>query len=104
RHVQTLRATTEAAGANALETALVQRIAGLVRGKLEELQAGIDVYRSSGEDAAQERLRGDAGKNIMDQLRQATEELMARKDMQQMQRRQAWVEAASASNFFSGIG
>ena len=100
-HLAALAASTDT---GSLEAGLVQRITRLVEDKQQELQNVIDLYRSSGQAAAQARVRSDVGKALMDDLRDVTSELMTRKETQLAQRRQTWVEAASASTQYSGIG
>lgn len=83
---------------------LTARMEQLVRQKLDELGQTIELYKAGSEDAALARVRNDTGKNIMDEIRDVSGSLMSRKDRLFETRRQAWVDAASESNLYSGIG
>ncbi len=91
-------------GDAAQDRELASRMEQLVRQKLEELGQTIELYRTGSEDAALARVRNDTGKNIMDEIREVSGNLMSRKDRLFETRREAWVDAAAVSNWYSGIG
>ena len=83
---------------------LTLRLEQLVRQKLEELGQTIELYKSGRGDAATASVRNDTGKTLMDNIRQLSGDMLANQDQLFDARRQAWVNAATASTRYSWIG
>ena len=86
------------------EQELTLRLEQLVRQKLDELGQTIELHKAGNQDAATARVRNDTGKLIMDNIRELTSDMLSRQDQLFDARRQAWVDAATASTRYSWIG
>jgi CheY-like chemotaxis protein/signal transduction histidine kinase/CHASE3 domain sensor protein len=83
---------------------LLNQIEEISGQKLRELQETIDMRKAGNLDAAMALVRLDVGKNAMDRLRELVDDLYTRQTRELEQRRQAWVEAATTSAYYSWGG
>ncbi|KQO15521.1 response regulator [Acidovorax sp. Leaf78] len=83
---------------------LVTQIDDLTRQKLRELNETIELHKGGNRDAAMALVRTDAGKNLMDRVRDLSSDLFTLQSQQLEARRQAWVDAATMSAYYSWGG
>jgi PAS domain S-box-containing protein len=67
----------------------VARLADLAQARIGELKLVLDLDRTQGPEAARERMRGDIGKNLMDQVRALTADILAAEELAFARRRDA---------------
>ena len=87
-----------------IQLRLVTQIDDLSRQKLRELNETIELAKAGNRDAAMALVRTDAGKNLMDRVRDLSSDLFTLQSQQLESRRQAWVEAATMSAYYSWGG
>ncbi|CAN7658191.1 response regulator [Acidovorax sp. LjRoot117] len=83
---------------------IVTQIDDLTRQKLRELNETVELYKGGNRDAAMALVRTDAGKNLMDRVRDLSSDLFTLQSQQLESRRQAWVDAATMSAYYSWGG
>ncbi|MBV7543027.1 response regulator [Acidovorax sp. sic0104] len=88
----------------AIHLRLITQIDDLSRQKLRELNDTIDLYKAGNREAAMAVVRTDAGKNLMDRVRDLSSDLFTLQSQQLETRRQAWVDAATMSAYYSWGG
>jgi signal transduction histidine kinase/DNA-binding response OmpR family regulator/CHASE3 domain sensor protein len=100
-HMTALKASTTEESA---QHKLVVQLDELSQQKLRELNETIALYKSGDGVGAMALVRTNAGKDLMDRIRDLTESLRNQQNQQLDDRRQQWANAASNSNLYSGLG
>jgi signal transduction histidine kinase/DNA-binding response OmpR family regulator/CHASE3 domain sensor protein len=101
---QQMERLKESTAQDATQLRLLRQIDEISRQKLAELQQTIDMRRAGDMDSALAVVRLDIGKNAMDRLRDLVSDLYTQQTRELEQRRQAWVEAATTSAYYSWGG
>lgn len=83
---------------------LVAQIDTLSHQKLDELQTTIDLRRQGQQEQALSIVRLDVGRHAMERLREMVANLYGQQSQALEQQRQAWVEAATMSTYYSWGG
>ena len=89
---------------SAVQRRLVLQIDDLRHEKLRELGETIELRRSKGQEAAVAVTRSDAGRVLMDRIRDLASDLSTLLNQQLESDRKQWVEAASMSTYYSWGG
>src|SRR3989344_3660481 len=89
---------------SAVQRRLVVQIDDLRHEKLRELGETIELRRSKGQEAAVAVTRSDAGRVLMDRIRDLASDLSTLLNQQLESDRKQWVEAASMSTYYSWGG
>ena len=100
-HATALKAST--AGDPAQHRVVLQ-LDELSQQKLRELNETIALYKSGDGVGAMTLVRTNAGKDLMDRIRDLTEGLRNQQNQQLDDRRRQWADAATNSNLYSGLG
>ena len=87
-----------------IQRRLVVQLDELSRQKLRELDETIELRKSGNGVEAMALMRTDAGKNIMDRIRDVASDLFTLQSQQLETRRQNWVDAATLSTYYSWGG
>ncbi|MDZ7861652.1 response regulator [Acidovorax sp.] len=101
RQLTALKASTEG---NAGQRRLVGQIEDLARQKRSELAEAVDLRKAGNVEAAMALVRTDAGKNIMDRVRDLASDLAGLQTQELEDRRRGWEEATSLSAYYSWGG
>ncbi|MBV7430291.1 MULTISPECIES: response regulator [unclassified Acidovorax] len=101
RQMSALKAST---ADNPVQRRLVVQIDDLAQQKLRELNETIELRKAGNADGAMALVRTDAGKNLMDRVRDLAADLFTLQSQQLEARRQQWVDAATASAYYSWGG
>ena len=99
-----MAALKSATSADAAQTALVVQLDDVARQKLKELEKTIALRKAGDADGALALIRTDVGRNLMDRLRDVTNNLFTIQNQQLEDRRQQWVDAATSSANYSWGG
>ncbi len=83
---------------------LVVQIEDLARQKMRELSETVELRKAGSTEAAMALVRTDAGKNIMDRVRDLASDLAGLQTQQLEERRRLWEEATLASTYYSWGG
>ena len=83
---------------------LVFQLEDLARQKLRELSDTIELHKAGDRSGALTVVRSDAGKNLMDRVRDIASDLYTLQSQQLEARRQAWVESSAMSAYYSWGG
>jgi len=83
---------------------LVVQLDELSQQKLRELNDTIELRKAGDRDGAMALVRSDTGKNLMDRVRDLASDLYTLQTQQLEARRQAWVDAATLSAYYSWGG
>ena len=89
---------------SAVQRRLVLQIDDLRHEKLRELGETIELRRSKGQEAAVAVTRSDAGRVLMDRIRDLASDLSTLLNQQLENERKQWVEAAAMSTYYSWGG
>ncbi len=89
---------------SAVQRRLVVQIDDLRHEKLRELGETIELRRSKGQEAAVAVTRSDAGRVLMDRIRDLASDLSTLLNQQLENERKQWVEAAAMSTYYSWGG
>lgn len=100
-HMKALKASTAEAPAH---LQVVAQLEELSQQKQRELQQTITLYQSGDGVGAIALMRTNAGKTLMDRIRDLTDDLRNQQNQQLDERRKEWADAASNSNIYSGLG
>ena len=87
-----------------IQRRLVVQLDELSRQKLRELNETIELRKTGNGVEAMALMRTDAGKNIMDRIRDVASDLFTLQSQQLETRRQDWVDAAIMSTYYSWGG
>ena len=101
RQMAGLKAST---GDDSIHRRLVVQLDELSQQKLRELNETIALRKSGDTAGAMALVRTDAGKNIMDRIRDLASDLYTLQSQQLEERRQTWVDASTASTYYSWGG
>ncbi|MFN9472206.1 response regulator [Acidovorax sp.] len=101
RQLTALKASTEG---NAGQRRLVVQIEDLARQKRSELAETVDLRKAGNVEGAMALVRSDAGKNIMDRVRDLASDLAGLQTQELEDRRRGWEEATSLSAYYSWGG
>ncbi|MFN3438882.1 MAG: response regulator [Acidovorax sp.] len=83
---------------------VVMQLDELSQQKQRELNETIALYKSGDGVGAMTLVRTNAGKDLMDRIRDLTEGLRNQQNQQLDDRRRQWADAAANSNLYSGLG
>ena len=89
---------------SAVQRRLVQQIDDLRQEKLRELSETIELRRTKGHDAAVAVTRDDAGRVLMERIRDLASDLSTLLNQQLENDRKQWVDAAAMSTYYSWGG
>ena len=101
RHMTGLKAST---ADDPIQRRLVVQLDELSRQKMRELNESIELRKTGDGVGAMALMRTDVGKNIMDRIRDVASDLFTLQSQQLETRRQAWVDAATLSTYYSWGG
>lgn len=101
QHLADLKASVEDYPAQRQLAALIDE---LTQQKLRELNETIALRKSGDTVGAMALVHSGAGKDLMDRMRNAIEDLRTQQNVLLDSRRQDWVDAASNSNLYSAVG
>ncbi|MBX9832338.1 MAG: CHASE3 domain-containing protein, partial [Burkholderiaceae bacterium] len=101
RHMTGLKAST---ADDTIQRRLVVQLDELSRQKMRELNESIELRKTGDGVGAMALMRTDVGKNIMDRIRDVASDLFTLQSQQLETRRQAWVDAATLSTYYSWGG
>ncbi len=87
-----------------IQRRLVVQLDELSQQKLRELNETIELRKSGNGVEAMALMRTDVGKNVMDRIRNVASDLFTLQSQQLETRRQAWVDAATLSTYYSWGG
>lgn len=101
QHLADLKASVDAYPA---QRQLASEIDDLTQQKLRELNETIALRKGGDTVGAMALVHSGAGKDLMDRMRNAIEDLRTQQNLQLETRRQQWVDAAFNSNLYSAFG
>ncbi len=101
RQVAALKASTQG---DTIQNALAVQIDDVAKQRLSDLDKGVTLRRAGDTEGALALVRTDAGRHLMVYLRELTSDLFTLQTQQLESRRQKWVDAATASTYYSWGG
>ncbi|UCU98847.1 response regulator [Acidovorax radicis] len=99
-----ITALARSTAADPAQQALVVQIEDVSRQKLVELNKAIELRKAGDTDGVAALVRTDVGRRLMERLRDLTSDLSTLQNQQLEARRQLWVDAATASAYYSWGG
>ena len=99
-----ITALTRSTADDPAQHALVVQIEDVSRQKLIELNKAFELRKAGDADGAAALIRTDVGRKLMERLRDLTSDLSTLQNQQLEARRQLWVDAATASTYYSWGG